>query len=81
MEHADAMGEPRMRCAGIDQFRKGELLYSTKPLKRLRLDNSPQRLLKLLSIELNNIVQGIAYPLRLYLLGWQLHVVDHIANQ
>ncbi|OWV78170.1 hypothetical protein ATY78_13355 [Rhizobium sp. R635] len=65
VEHSDTMGQPRVRCAWIDQIGKSKLLHTSKPLKRFRLDGFPKNPFELVSlgIEFDEIMQGITNSL------------------
>ncbi len=66
---ANTMGEPGMRRPWVNKIRKAQLLDTAEALKWNSLDHCPQRLLELVSIELDNVVKRITNTLWL---GWHV---------
>jgi len=56
MENTNAVREPRVRRAWVNEFAEAKLLYSPEPLEGARLDNFPHRILKLARTELDQIM-------------------------
>jgi hypothetical protein len=65
VKYAKAVDEARMRCARENEFRKPKLPNPAQPLERRRLDHTPERLLELISVELDQIMKRIPDPLGL----------------
>ena len=64
IEHTDAVRKSGVSCTWIDKFGKPKLLYAAQALKRLCLDHTPQNLLELASIKLNEVMKRVPYSLR-----------------
>lgn len=63
-EHAEAVGEARVRRAREDEFREAELPDPAKPPEGWRLDDAPKHLLELVGAEFDQIVDRAADALR-----------------
>jgi hypothetical protein len=63
MKNSDRMCKPRMRRTRKNQFRKSQLPNPTQALKWRRLYHPPHRMFELICVELDQVVQGVAYSL------------------
>jgi hypothetical protein len=66
VKYADAMSKSRVSGSRINKLRESKLSDSPKSLKGRRFNNPPEHLLQLAGIKLDQIMQGIAYPLRFW---------------
>ena len=60
MEYANAVGEPAVGGAGIDEVGKSKLADAAQALERTGLDDAPEGVLELVDAELNEVVERIA---------------------
>ena len=63
MVDAKTVGKTGMRGPRIDKLGKAQLLDASQALKVGSLNDAPERLIKLLLIKSNEIVQWVANPL------------------
>ena len=60
MKYTNRMGESCMGRAGENQIRKSELSDPPQSLERPSLDDLPQRVLELLGVKLDQIMEGVS---------------------